>query len=102
MGVYKFRGYMFFMGEVYFSGGENFRSEKGFYDLKYFLFDDYLICPICKQKFDPRQLGWRVTRVEYNDGSMKKVNMCSCPWGHEINVGTDIRAYKCIDYGYME
>ena len=90
------------MGDVYFSGGENFRSEKGFYDLKYFLFDDYLICPICKQKFDPRLLRRQVIPQEYIDGTVKNVNLCICPWGHEVNVGTDIRAYKCIDYGYME
>ena len=101
-GVCQNEGEDILRGGIYFSGGINDRSEKGFYDPRIFYFREWVKCPICKNKFDPSRLRIRVDKAEYDDGTTKNVVYCMCPWGHEVNAGTDIRNYQYIDYGYME
>ncbi len=88
--------------DVYFSGGINDRSEKGYYDKGILFFEDHLKCPICKRQFPPKDLRHRVGKMEFVDGTSKNVNYCMCPWGDEICVGTDIRNYIIFDLDYTE
>jgi hypothetical protein len=88
--------------EVYFSGGINDRSEKGFYWKGILFFEGTLKCPVCHKSFPSCDLRNRVAKAEFMDGTSKNVNYCMCPWGHEVCVGTDIRVYKDMDFGYME
>ena len=81
------------MGEVYFSGGENFCSEKGFYDPRYLFFEKYLKCPICKKTYEPNKVRVNIVKELFEDGTYKNVEYIICPYGCNKYVGTDIRYY---------
>ena len=86
---------MFFMWGVYFSGGSNSEGKYGFYDRRYFMFERSLKCPRCKKSFPPEALSSIVVNEVYESG-VKPVNVCMCPYGCQVCVGTDIRYYKMM------